>query len=322
MQLVCLRLINCIKLFIPILFALRSQYSSISYENALKFFVKSKPSEIEYPLDCATWNATNKNTCPITYPIKHEPALWWKSETCPEYFRWIHEDLRPWKEEGSREITREMLESARKHAHFRVVILDGKVYVEKFKDAIQTRDLFTIWGILQLTRLYPGRLPDLELMFDCDDRPLIPRGPNAGNPPALFGYCSDSSRLDIVFPDWSFWGWAEINLRPWRSMLKEIKEGNRKRNWTDREPYAYWKGNPRTGAWRRDLMRCNPNHTVDWNARLFIQIQDLYRRKRMVSERKVHFCMRFASVVDHSSLARLLRKSHDTTTPLLAYSRQ
>lgn len=103
-----------------------------------------------------------------------------------------------------------MVEKASKTAHFRVIIVDGKVYVEKYRPSIQTRDLFTLWGILQVIRWYPGKLPDLELMFDCDDKPVISAqqfsGPNSG-PPPLFRYCSDDWSLDIVFPDWSFWGW-------------------------------------------------------------------------------------------------------------------
>ncbi|KAL9252285.1 hypothetical protein AKJ16_DCAP02589 [Drosera capensis] len=127
-----------------------------------------------------------------------------------------------------------MVEKARRTAHFRVVILDGKVYVEKYRKAIQTRDLFTLWGIVQLVRLYPGRLPDLEMMFDCDDRPVVGskdfRHPNAG-PPPLFRYCSDWQSLDIVFPDWSFWGWE-------------------------------------------DLLKCNVSQTADWNAHAHLYIQD------------------------------------------------
>lgn len=167
----------------------------------------------EFPLRCATGNL--KQTCPENYPIKHNPTTNPDrpsnlTSTCPSYFQWIHDDLRHWKETG---ITQDMIERARKTAHFRLVIVNGKAYVEKYRQSIQTRDMFTLWGILQLLRLYPGRLPDLELMFDCDDRPVIPskhfRGPNAA-PPPLFRYCSDWQSLDIVFPDWSFWGWYVI----------------------------------------------------------------------------------------------------------------
>ncbi|KAL4346350.1 hypothetical protein GQ457_17G022450 [Hibiscus cannabinus] len=122
---------------------------------------------------------------------------------------------------------------------------------------------------------YPGGLPDLEIMFDTEDRPAIKSrdyiGPNATSPPPLFRYCGDKETLDIVFPDWSFWGWAEINIKPWDSILKDIKEGNRKIKWIDREPYAYWKGNPFVDENRQDLLKCNVTDQQDWNARLFIQ---------------------------------------------------
>ncbi|XP_038906931.1 protein O-glucosyltransferase 1-like isoform X1 [Benincasa hispida] len=194
--------------------------------------------------------------------------------TCPPHFRWIHEDLRPWRETG---ITREMVERARKMAHFRVVIVDGRVYVEKYKRSIQTRDLFTMWGLLQLVRWYPGRLPDLELMFDCDDRPVVRSNdfldPKSG-PPPLFRYCSDESSLDIVFPDWSFWGWGEINIKPWRMVLEDIKEGNKRTKWKDRVPFAYWKGNPYVDPSRKDLLKCNLTQQHNWDTLLYVQDWD------------------------------------------------
>ena len=103
-----------------------------------------------------------------------------------------------------------MVEKAGRTAHFRLVIHSGKAYVKRYKKSIQTRADFNLWGILQLLRWYPGRLPDLELMFDADDRPIVRsddfKGQNM-DPPPLFRYCSDDASLDIVFPDWSFWGW-------------------------------------------------------------------------------------------------------------------
>ncbi|KAL1540155.1 O-glucosyltransferase rumi [Salvia divinorum] len=220
---------------------------------------------IEFPLDCSSWNHTK--VCPKTYP-KSQPCPKQSLGSCPEYFRWIHHDLRHWRETG---ITEAMVEKARRTAHFRLTISGGKMYVEKFRQSILTRDLFTMWGFVQLMRLYPGKLPDLELMFDCDDRPVVPEAEIGREPPPLFRYCSDSRSLDIVFPDWSFWGWAEINIRPWRSMLKAIKEGNEKTRWEDRVPYAYWKGNPNVCPWRGELMQCNATDQNDWNARLYVQ---------------------------------------------------
>ncbi|PNT61565.1 hypothetical protein BRADI_5g16807v3 [Brachypodium distachyon] len=131
------------------------------------------------------------------------------NSSCPSYFRFIHEDLRPWREAGG--VTRAMLARARVTASFRLVVLRGRVFVQRFRPAFQTRDLFTIWGILQLIRRYPGRVPDLDLMFDCVDWPVVRthlyRGKHAPFMPPLFRYCGDDRTLDIVFPDWSFWGW-------------------------------------------------------------------------------------------------------------------
>lgn len=163
--------------------------------------------KIEIPLDCDAFNLTG--TCPANYPTiisenQYRPSV----STCPEYFRWIHEDLRPWARTG---ITREMVDRAKRTANFRLVILKGKAYLETYTKSFQTRDVFTLWGILQLLRRYPGRVPDLELMFDCVDWPVVKSreysGPNAMAPPPLFRYCGDDDTLDIVFPDWSFWGW-------------------------------------------------------------------------------------------------------------------
>ncbi|KAL7606327.1 hypothetical protein Lser_V15G15827 [Lactuca serriola] len=233
---------------------------------------KITKEEHDFPLDCRTWNQTP--TCPKNYPTTHKNLDRSSNKTCPDYFRWIHEDLRHWRGTG---ITRDMVERAKWNAHFRIVILDGKAYVERFRKSIQTRDLFTLWGFQQLLRRYPGRVPDLELIFDCDDRPVFNakqyfRRPNLG-PPPLFKYCSDPWSLDIVSPDWSFWGWPETNQKPWEITLKDIKEGNKRVKWKERVPYAYWKGNPGVSPIRSDLVKCNVNQTshVDWNTRLFFQ---------------------------------------------------
>ncbi|KAJ4949826.1 hypothetical protein NE237_008300 [Protea cynaroides] len=168
-----------------------------------------------------------------------------------------------------------MVERARPTANFRLLIVNGTVYMERYRQPYQTRDVFTWWGILQLMRRYPGRLPDLDLMFDCDDLPTIRsddyKGPLASAPPPLFRYCADNSTLDIVFPDWSFWGWPEINIKPWGQMLKQLREINKMMIWSKKEPYAYWKGNPNKYQNRLHLMKCNSSHNQDWNARIYVQ---------------------------------------------------
>lgn len=171
---------------------------------------KNYTQEIEIPLNCTEYLHTP--TCPSKYTLAYiseqDPKCSSEPSTCPEYFRWIYEDLRPWSHTG---ISREMTEKARATSHFKLVIVNGKAYVERYDRSYQTRDLFTWWGVVQLLRKYPGKVPDLELVFNCHDRPVFLSRDyvkaNATDPAILFGYCGDDDTVDIAFPDWSFWGW-------------------------------------------------------------------------------------------------------------------
>ncbi|OIT32053.1 PREDICTED: O-glucosyltransferase rumi homolog [Nicotiana attenuata] len=237
----------------------------------------SKPPQkkLEVQLNCTLGNLTR--SCPASYyPSKFTDQNQATSSapppTCPDYFRWIYDDLWPWRETG---ITEEMVMRARRTANFRLVIVKGRAYVETYRKSFQSRDQFTLWGILQMLRRYPGQVPDLDLMFDCVDWPVIStefyRRPNAPAPPPLFRYCGNNTSLDIVFPDWSFWGWPEINIKPWEILSKDLRKGNEKVKWTDRERYAYWKGNPVVAETRMDLLKCNVSEKQDWNARVYAQ---------------------------------------------------
>ncbi|PAN25758.1 hypothetical protein PAHAL_4G323500 [Panicum hallii] len=190
--------------------------------------------------------------------------------SCPDYFRYIHDDLRPWRDAG---ITREAVERARRHAYFRLVVVGGRAYVETYQRAYQTRDVFTQWGILQLIRRYPGRVPDLDIMFACDDPGQVRAAdfPTPSEAPPVFRYCKDASTLDVVFPDWSFWGWPEVGIRPWTQMLEEVRQESERVRWPERQPYAFWKGNPEGYRIRHELLSCNPSNGQEWNARIFTQ---------------------------------------------------
>ncbi|XP_068651147.1 uncharacterized protein [Aristolochia californica] len=264
--------------------------SSKSFRGTGSIFKSSKPSpneqsnkpykrlinptnRTEIPFTCSTVNQTK--ACPAhrlsnSSTTRDHP----KTATCPSYFRWIHEDLRPWKAAG---ISRERVESGKPKADFRLVIVKGRAYIETYRRSFQTRDVFTQWGILQLLRRYPGQVPDLDLMFNCGDLPevkardYLEKDGDKVEAPPLFRYCGDDESLDIVFPDWSFWGWPEIHIKPWVLLQKELEEGNKNIKWVEREPFAFWKGNPSTSSNRMDLLKCNVSKNKDWNARVFAQ---------------------------------------------------
>uniref|UniRef100_A0ACD6AIN5 Uncharacterized protein n=1 Tax=Avena sativa TaxID=4498 RepID=A0ACD6AIN5_AVESA len=210
---------------------------------------------------------------PSPSPSPEQPTAPPSPPSCPDYFRHIHSDLEPWRVSG---ITREAVERAAPNAAFRLTVVSGRAYVETYHRAFQTRDVFTQWGIAQLLARYPGRVPDVDVMFNLEDMPELRaadyRDPSTA-PPPLFRYCKDGASLEVLWPDWSFWGWSEVNIRPWAPLLEEVGAENARLPWPDREPYAFWKGNPGVSEARRDLFRCNNDSAAgkDWNARLFAQ---------------------------------------------------
>ncbi|GMY10590.1 O-glucosyltransferase rumi homolog [Fagus crenata] len=189
------------------------------------------------------------------------------SEKCPEFFRWIHQDLEPWARSG---ISKAHLEEAQKFAAFRVVIVGGKLYVDWYYACVQSRAMFTIWGLLQLLKRYPGMVPDVDMMFECMDKPRIYRAEHQSMPLPLFRYCTTKDHYDIPFPDWSFWGWTETNIRPWDVEFHEIKRGSQRLSWSKKWPRAYWKGNPDVlSPIRTELLKCN--HSRKWGAQIMRQ---------------------------------------------------
>ncbi|KAL5710201.1 hypothetical protein ACHQM5_020793 [Ranunculus cassubicifolius] len=178
---------------------------------------------------------------------------------CPSFFRWIHHDLEPW---AQTRISPSNLMEAQQFAAFRVVIVQGRLYVEHYYACTQTRAMFTIWGLLQLLKRYPGMIPDVDIMFDCMDRPRFNRGrykpKKRWPPPPLFRYCTDEWSFDIPFPDWSFWGWPETNIQPWDEEFRSIKKGSDEVKWEKKIDHAYWRGNPYVGSpARMELLKCN-----------------------------------------------------------------
>ncbi|XP_011080692.1 O-glucosyltransferase rumi homolog [Sesamum indicum] len=213
-------------------------------------------------LTCGQTSASNSS-----YPDHSRQSEDDQPMDCPEPFGYIQRDLEPWVES---KISMFHIIEAQKYAAFRVVIIGGKLYVDFYYACVQSRAMFTVWGILQLLRRYPGKIPDLDLMFDCMDKPTINRTEHASMPLPLFRYCTTPEHMDIPFPDWSFWGWSEINIRPWDEEFRSIKKGSKRRNWSRKYPFAYWKGNPDVvSPIRLELLQCND--TQLWGAQILRQ---------------------------------------------------
>ncbi|KAK8661188.1 hypothetical protein V6N13_052086 [Hibiscus sabdariffa] len=189
---------------------------------------------------------------------------------CPNFFKFIYRDLEPW---FKTRISIDRIIQTKEHAAFRIVIVEGKLFVDLYYACVQSRLMFTLWGILQLLKKYRGMVPDVDIMFDCMDKPTIDKSgvQNGSLPLPLFRYCTTEAHLDIPFPDWSFWGWSEVNIQPWDEQYKEIKQGSQAQTWAKKITHAYWKGNPDVESpIRMELMQCNDTNT--WDTEIIRQV--------------------------------------------------
>lgn len=208
------------------------------------------------------------------------------SPKCPRFFMFIHHDLEPW---AQSRITVDHIMGAKNYASFRVVIYKGRLYLDPYYACVQSRMMFTVWGFLQLLKRYPGMVPDVDIMFDCMDKPRINKTEHDSFPLPLFRYCTTKDHFDIPFPDWSFWGWPEVNIRPWDEEFRDIKRGSQARSWPKKWPRAYWKGNPDVGSpIRTSLLECN--HTKKWGAQIMIQDWEEEAKGGYVSSKLSHQC--------------------------------
>ncbi|KAM0041715.1 putative protein xylosyltransferase [Helianthus debilis subsp. tardiflorus] len=214
------------------------EFPAKTFENETKYARASKIIQCSY-LSCKSMTNNVRRTFTR------------EAEQCPEFYGWIYHDLEPW---SKTRILYATLMEAKKLASLRVVIVGGKLYVDYYYDCVLSRAMFTIWGLLQLLKRCPGCVPDVDLMFDCMDRPYVAKSDHSAMPLRIFRYCTTCDHYDIPFPNWSFWGWVEVNVGPWHEEFQSIKQGSRKTSWKDKFPYAYWKGNPDVNSPAREKL--------------------------------------------------------------------
>ncbi|CAN1167011.1 O-glucosyltransferase rumi homolog [Linum perenne] len=228
-------------------------------------------------LSCPYFNRTT---------VQPPPSFSSPPTQCPEFFSYIHRDLSPWAKSG---ITEDQVMEAKNFAAFRIVISQGRLYFDPYYACFQSRMMVTLWGFVQLLQRYPGMIPDVDLMFDCMDKPILNRTERQSNPVPLFRYCTTREHFDIPFPDWSFWGWSEINIGPWSEEFPDIKRGSRAERWRSKQPRAFWKGNPDVvSPIRMELLQCNDSRK--WGAQIMRQDWAQEAREGFVASKRSNQC--------------------------------
>ncbi|GAQ84495.1 hypothetical protein KFL_001910140 [Klebsormidium nitens] len=177
-------------------------------------------------------------------------------QECPAWFSGMYEDLAPWKEKGS--ISAQDIEAALPGAAIHFTIIGGKLYAKEIKPCFPNRARYSTWGLLQLLRYFPGQVPDVDFVFECNDYPQMVRPKNPADPtPVLLNYDNREGKIDVPFPDWTFWGWPDLEIARWRDQSHRIDRAARAGlKWIDREKTAFWKGAAWLNEARKALVRC------------------------------------------------------------------
>ncbi|GAQ92239.1 putative lipopolysaccharide-modifying protein [Klebsormidium nitens] len=163
-------------------------------------------------------------------------------EQCPDWFAAVADEFSPWKEKGGIDLAD--VEAAQPMASSRFQIINGSLYAEDFKGCWQTRKRYSMWGLLMFLRHFGDVVPDVDFMFDCGDMPQARRSPHPSDPiPALWGYNRQEESIDLTLPDWSFWGWPEVEITRWEEHGQKIMDAGRTfADWEERKATAFWKG--------------------------------------------------------------------------------
>ncbi|KAL6776429.1 hypothetical protein ACKKBG_A21080 [Auxenochlorella protothecoides x Auxenochlorella symbiontica] len=233
----------------------------------------------------ASFNA-NVSSQYSEYIQEHAQSL---KDTKSFMHEWIEKDMLPWKQDG---ITLEMLEEAENMYDicdgdmFRFQIISGKLYVYHVTArgfgwypaqlgpghvAAKGRVPYAMLLLLDVLRLFPGQIPDLDAVMQLGDFTCIAQEPGAGRTPVpMFGYTTSEGYADLVLPDFTYYGHEyDYLMDPW---------GNPAHGWpaqasvlltkyanvslASRLPQAMWRGRtmdsnyPHRDALRRAFLDC------------------------------------------------------------------
>ncbi|KAK2077103.1 hypothetical protein QBZ16_004737 [Prototheca wickerhamii] len=195
----------------------------------------------------------------------------------------IESDLAPWKDSG---ITLEALEEAENMYDIcdgdilRFQIISGRLYVYHVTSrglgwypsqlgeghlAARGRVPHTMLMLLDVLRLFPGQIPDLDAVMQLGDFNCVERNASRrGAPVPMFGYSTSEDYHDLVLPDFTYYGHEyDYLMDPWgnpvigwdaqREVLMRKYEGV---PLSSRLPQALWRGRTRDPMYpHRDALR-------------------------------------------------------------------
>ena len=219
---------------------------------------------------------------PVVANLSHECSLavasaWGKHVPCTTahecYGARIHNDLQRWRTGGGG-ITRDHFLAAqqkfgmRKLSHYQIV--SGQLYRDEkcmFEPRCRGIEYFLHWLLAEdaARDASAPKLPDMELLLNSADNPLVYKGDAASAQLPVFSFSVDGQYGDIMYPAWTFWsGGPAISLYPRGLGRFDIKRDSiiaagAIKPWDNRKDVAFFRG-ARTTPQRDAIIRFSNEH--------------------------------------------------------------
>ncbi len=183
----------------------------------------------------------------------------------------IHSDLQRWRMGGGG-ITRDQFLAAqqkfgmRKLSHYQIVA--GQLYRDEkcmFEPRCRGIEYFLHWLLAEDAARGGAKLPDMELLLNPADNPLVYKGDAASAQLPVFSFSVDGQYGDIMYPAWTFWsGGPAISLYPRGLGRFDIKRDSiiaagATKPWDGRKDLAFFRG-ARTTPQRDAIVRFSNEH--------------------------------------------------------------
>ncbi|KAK4055283.1 hypothetical protein OIV83_000566 [Microbotryomycetes sp. JL201] len=131
---------------------------------------------------------------------------------------------------------KEIEQGSEKEDASRVAIVNGQLYIKRFKGEWTKRSQAILASLHQALMTAPEPIPDVEFWFRGTDN--IPPGPHFG----LNREDGKQSEQTWLMPDFGFWSWPEPRVLGWQDARRRAKAIDARTTWAEKADKLFWRG--------------------------------------------------------------------------------
>jgi hypothetical protein len=121
----------------------------------------------------------------------------------------------------------------------------GKMYVASIGRPYQSRARSAAHLVLESLQVARSAgydvVSDVDLVLNTGDHPIIPTQTKWSAAP-IFSVATSSRHLDVPWPCFSWWDWAEAGISNWPQQKDSILKAASEWPWSKRVPLVFWRG--------------------------------------------------------------------------------